>query len=96
MSHLDFKGSKQKENLKDKVKKEINVLDTQIEKETADRDRLELELADEEKKIQDLQIKLRYASSYFQSIQDNINLENRAFTECLDKLKKDKEQTATK
>jgi uncharacterized protein YeeX (DUF496 family) len=96
LENLEMKGVKQKDNLKDKVKRDISVLETQIEKETHDRDRLERDIADEDRKIQDLQIKLRYATSYFQSIQDNINLENRAFTECLDKLKKDKEQTATK
>ena len=80
LTHLEFKGTNQKKNLKDQMKREIDVLSTQVEKETKDRDTIEKQLSNEDKLIQDLNIKLKYATTYFQSIQDNINIENRAFT----------------
>ena len=78
------------------MKREIDVLTTQVEKETKERDTIEKQIVAEDKLIQDLNIKLKYATTYFQSIQDNINIENRAFTEALDKHKKEKEQSANK
>jgi hypothetical protein len=96
LTHLEFKGTNQKKNLKDQMKREIDVLTTQVEKETKDRDTIEKQLSNEDKLIQDLNIKLKYATTYFQSIQDNINIENRAFTEALDKYKKEKEESAHK
>ena len=78
------------------MKREIDVLSTQVEKETKERDTIEKQLSNEDKLIQDLNIKLKYATTYFQSIQDNINIENRQFTEALDKYKKEKEETSHK
>ena len=78
------------------MKREIDVLSTQVEKETKERDTIEKQLSNEDKLIQDLNIKLKYATTYLQSIQDNMNIENRAFTEALDKYKKEKEESAHK
>ena len=41
LDNLEFKGKNQKTNLKDKFKREINVLNTKIENETKERDALE-------------------------------------------------------
>lgn len=68
LTHLEFKGTNQKKNLKDQMKREIEVLSTQVEKETKDRDTIEKQISNEEKLIQDLNIKLKYATTYFQSI----------------------------
>jgi hypothetical protein len=55
---------------------------------------LETQIEVEEKRIMDLNSRLKFAVSQMQNMQDMIHYENRCFTEKVEKIKKDKEQPA--
>ena len=50
------------------MKRHIDVLTTQVEKEIKEKDTIDRQINNEEKMIQDLNVKLKYATTYFQSI----------------------------
>ena len=95
LENLEGKGLRLKRNLKDQIKRELDVLQFRIEKEGNERLALEDQLAQEDQRIRELNSRLKYSLSTFQNLQDQLNYENRHFTEKLDKHRRDKEQTAT-
>lgn len=95
LENLEGKGLRQKRNLKDQIRRELDVLQFRIEKEGNERLALEDQIAQEDQRIRELNSRLKYSLSTFQNLQDQINYENRHFTEKLDKHRRDKEKTAT-
>ena len=65
-----------------------------IEQEGNEKLQLETQIEVEEKRIMDLNSRLKFAVSQMQNMQDMIHYENRCFTEKVEKIKKDKEQPA--
>lgn len=93
--HMKTKGKKQKHLLQEQIQKDLDVMQAKIDQEAEDKVRLTKLLGLENSKIEERSQQVKYLMGQLQSLQDSLLLENKIFTEKLDKLKKDRESTAT-